>query len=178
MGAAVKLLLRGPVHLYCVLFAAISVFLEIRIFYRSYSAFLKWLTFSLFAHIGTIFVVQMNWIEVLRGIFVSSEKDFLASLTAVLGTTIVPYLLFWQPEEEVEQMNSESKEKPLVSGTSLCRRNRRIRGTKLQRHPSGGKWLYTGITQLADASPASLGRGYLEAFINQSLVPERFLLTE
>jgi hypothetical protein len=54
MGAAVKLLLRGPVHLYCVLFAAISVFLEIRIFYRSYSAFLKWLTFTLFAHIGTL----------------------------------------------------------------------------------------------------------------------------
>jgi Mn2+/Fe2+ NRAMP family transporter len=62
------------------------------------------------------FVVQMNWIEVLRGIFVSLEKDFLASLTAVLGTTTIPYLLFWQPEEEVEQMNSEPKEKPLVSG--------------------------------------------------------------
>jgi NRAMP (natural resistance-associated macrophage protein)-like metal ion transporter len=112
MGAALELLVGGPAHLYCVLFAAISVFLEIRISHRSYSAFLKWLTFSLFAYIGTIFVVQINWIEVLRGTFiptVSLEKEYLASLIAVLGTTIS----FWQSEEEVEQMKSESKEKPL-----------------------------------------------------------------
>jgi len=117
MGAAVNLLVGGPAHLYCVLFALISVALQIRIPYKSYSAILKWLTFSLFAYVGTIFVVQINWTEVVRGTFVptiSLEKEYLAALIAVLGTTISPYLLFWQSGEEVEQMESEKpKEDPL-----------------------------------------------------------------
>jgi NRAMP (natural resistance-associated macrophage protein)-like metal ion transporter len=116
MGAAVNLLVGGPAHLYCVLFALISVVLQIRMPYKTYSAILKWLTFSLFAYVGTIFVVQISWTEVLRGTFVptiSLEKECLAALIAVLGTTISPYLLFWQSGEEVEQMESEPKEDPL-----------------------------------------------------------------
>jgi len=116
MGAAVNLLVGGPAHLYCVLFALISVVLQIRMPYKSYSAILKGLTFSLFAYVGTIFVVQINWTEVIRGTFVptiSLEKEYLAALIAVLGTTISPYLLFWQSGEEVEQMESEPKEDPL-----------------------------------------------------------------
>jgi Mn2+/Fe2+ NRAMP family transporter len=75
-----------------------------------------WLTFSLFAYVGTIFVVQINWGEVARGTFIpmiSLKGEYLAALIAVLGTTISPYLLFWQSGEEVEQMESASKEKPL-----------------------------------------------------------------
>src|SRR6201987_5902917 len=116
MGAAVNLLVGGPAHLYCVLFAIISVVLQVRSPYKTYSAILKWLTFSLFAYVGTIFVVQINWAEVVRGTFVptiSLEKEYLAALIAVLGTTISPYLLFWQSGEEVEQMESEPKEDPL-----------------------------------------------------------------
>jgi NRAMP (natural resistance-associated macrophage protein)-like metal ion transporter len=116
MGAAVNLLVGGPAHLYCVLFALISVALQIRIPYKSYSAILKWLTFSLFAYVGTIFVVQINWAEVVRGTFVpaiSLEKEYLAALIAILGTTISPYLLFWQSGEEVEQMGSAPREDPL-----------------------------------------------------------------
>jgi NRAMP (natural resistance-associated macrophage protein)-like metal ion transporter len=116
MGAAVNLLIGGPAHLYCVLFALVSVFLQIRIPYQTYSGILKWLTFSLFAYVGTIFVVQINWVEVLRGTFIptiSLKGEYLTALIAVLGTTISPYLLFWQSGEEVEQTKSEPNEKPL-----------------------------------------------------------------
>ena len=116
MGAALNLLIGGPALLYCVLFALVSVFLQVRIPYRNYSNILKWLTFSLFAYVGTIFVVQIDWGEVLRGTLIptiSFKEDYLAALIAVLGTTISPYLLFWQSGEEVEQMESEPKEKPL-----------------------------------------------------------------
>ena len=70
MGAAVNLLVGGPTHLYCVLFALVSVVLQVRIPYQTYSGILKWLTLSLFAHVGTIFVVQINWPEVIRGTFI------------------------------------------------------------------------------------------------------------
>ena len=116
MGAAVNLLVGGPAHLYCVLFALVSVVLQVRIPYKTYSGILKWLTLSLFAYVGTIFVVQINWPEVIRGTFIptiSFKGEYLAALIAVLGTTISPYLLFWQSGEEVEQMESEPKEKPL-----------------------------------------------------------------
>ena len=116
MGAAVHLLVGGPAHLYCVLFALVSVVLQVRIPYKTYSGILKWLTLSLFSYVGTIFVVQINWPEVIRGTFIptiSFKGEYLAALIAVLGTTISPYLLFWQSGEEVEQMESEPKEKPL-----------------------------------------------------------------
>jgi NRAMP (natural resistance-associated macrophage protein)-like metal ion transporter len=116
MGAALNLLIGGPAHLYCVLFTLVSVILQIRIPYQTYSRFLKWLTFSLFSYVGTIFVVQINWAEVIRGTFIpaiSLKGEYLAALIAVLGTTISPYLLFWQSGEEVEQMEGEPKENPL-----------------------------------------------------------------
>jgi NRAMP (natural resistance-associated macrophage protein)-like metal ion transporter len=116
MGAAVNLIVGGPALLYCVLFALISVVLQIQIPYQTYSRILKWMTLSLFAYVGTIFVVQINWPEVIRGTFIptiSFKGEYLAALIAVLGTTISPYLLFWQAGEEVEQMESEPKEKPL-----------------------------------------------------------------
>jgi NRAMP (natural resistance-associated macrophage protein)-like metal ion transporter len=116
MGAALNLLLGGPGRLYCVLFALVSIILQIRIPYKIYSQFLKWLTFSLFAYVGTIFVVQINWAEVIKGTLVptiSFKGEYLAALIAVLGTTISPYLLFWQSGEEVEQMGNEPNEKPL-----------------------------------------------------------------
>src|ERR1700722_1918194 len=116
MGAAVNLLIGGPALLYCVLFTLISVFLQIRIPYKTYSGILKWMTLSLFTYVGTIFVVHINWLEVIRGTFIptiSFKGEYLAALIAVLGTTISPYLLFWKAGEEVEQTKSEPYEKPL-----------------------------------------------------------------
>ncbi len=116
MGAAVNLLVGGPTLLYCVLFALVSVLLEVFIPYKTYSAILKWLTLSLFAYVGTIFVVQINWNEVLQGTLIpkiSMKREYLAALIAVLGTTISPYLLFWQSGDEVEQMESTPGEEAL-----------------------------------------------------------------
>jgi NRAMP (natural resistance-associated macrophage protein)-like metal ion transporter len=116
MGAAVNLLIGGPALLYCILFSLISVVLQIRIPYQTYSGILKWMTLSLFAYVGTVFVVQINWPEVIRGTFIptiSFKGEYWAALIAVLGTTISPYLLFWQAGEEVEQMDCAPKEKPL-----------------------------------------------------------------
>jgi NRAMP (natural resistance-associated macrophage protein)-like metal ion transporter len=116
MGAAVNLLVGGPTLLYCVLFAVLSVLLEVYISYETYSAVLKWLAFSLFAYVGTVFVVQVNWTEALKGTFIpniSLKREYLAALIAVLGTTISPYLLFWQSAEEVEQMKNVPGEEAL-----------------------------------------------------------------
>jgi NRAMP (natural resistance-associated macrophage protein)-like metal ion transporter len=116
MGAAANLLVGGPTILYCVLFTTISVLLQIFVPYKTYSAVLKWLTLSLFAYVGTVFVVQIHWAEALRGTLIpnlSFKREYMAALIAVLGTTISPYLFFWQSAEEVEEMKSPPKEKPL-----------------------------------------------------------------
>jgi NRAMP (natural resistance-associated macrophage protein)-like metal ion transporter len=116
MGAAVNLLVGGPTLLYCLLFTVVSVLLEVYISYGTYSAVLKWLTLSLFAYVATIFVVQVDWSEALKGTFIpniSLQREYLAALVAVLGTTISPYLLFWQSAEEVEQMKNAPGEEAL-----------------------------------------------------------------
>ncbi len=102
--------------IFCAVFALVSVLLEVFVPYKKYSAILKWLTLSLFAYVGTVFVVQIDWKNALQGTFVpniSLKSDYLAALIAVLGTTISPYLLFWQSEEEVEQMEGVAGEEPL-----------------------------------------------------------------
>ncbi len=119
-GAAVNLLIGGPALVYCVIFAVISVLLQVFIPYKTYSAVLKWLTLSLFAYVGTVFVTHISWTEALRGTFLPSllfDRESMAALIAVLGTTISPYLFFWQSGEEVEQMHSTPKEKPLREGS-------------------------------------------------------------
>ena len=116
MGAAVNLLVGGPTLLYCFLLGTVSVLLQIFIPYPKYSAVLKWLTFSLFAYVGTVFVVEIDWAQAIRGTFVpriSLTPEYLGALVAVLGTTISPYLFFWQSAEEVEEMQSAPREKAL-----------------------------------------------------------------
>jgi NRAMP (natural resistance-associated macrophage protein)-like metal ion transporter len=116
MGAAVNLLVGGPTLLYSVLLATASVLLQIFIPYQKYSAVLKYLTLSLFAYVGTIFVVEIDWAQAIRGTLVpniSLTPEYLGALVAVLGTTISPYLFFWQSAEEVEEMQNAPREKAL-----------------------------------------------------------------
>jgi NRAMP (natural resistance-associated macrophage protein)-like metal ion transporter len=116
MGAAVNLLVGGPTPLYCVLLASISVLLQVFVPYQSYAAVLKWLTLSLFAYVATVFVVRVDWAEAIHGTFVPNfalTPKYLGALVAVLGTTISPYLFFWQSSEEVEEMESAPREKAL-----------------------------------------------------------------
>jgi len=80
--------------------------LEILVPYHRYSRILKWLTVSLAAYIITGFIIRPDWFAVLRSVAVPTirlDAGFLAAMVAVMGTTITPYLFFWQASEEVEQ---------------------------------------------------------------------------
>lgn len=116
MGDAAHLLIRGPALLYAALFAIICVALEIISPYDKYARYLKWLCLTLFAYVATIFVIHVPWKDVLYATFVPSihfNVTFATSLVAVLGTTISPYLFFWQAGEEVELEKANPKEFPL-----------------------------------------------------------------
>jgi NRAMP (natural resistance-associated macrophage protein)-like metal ion transporter len=120
MGAAVNLLIGGPTLLYCVAFAVVSVLLQVFTPYKAYSSVLKWLTLSLFAYVGTVFVTRVPWSEALRGTFLPAllfNRECMAALIAILGTTISPYLFFWQSGEEAEQMLATPRERPLREGS-------------------------------------------------------------
>lgn len=83
-----------------------SLFLEVFIPYRTYSKYLKYLAFSLFSYIIVAFVVKQDWNQVLLATFTptfSFDKKYLFNIVAILGTTISPYLFFWQASQEAEE---------------------------------------------------------------------------
>jgi NRAMP (natural resistance-associated macrophage protein)-like metal ion transporter len=117
MGDAVKLLIGGPHLLYAVLFGALCALLEVFMQYKRYVAVLRWLTVVLFAYFGTIMVVQIPWAEAIRGFLIPTfapDAAFWTTVVAVLGTTISPYLFFWQASQEVEDIRAVPERKPLV----------------------------------------------------------------
>lgn len=88
------------------LFAVGSLFLQIFISYKKYAKYLKYLTFVLFAYVISAFSVKINWIEVLQNTIIPSfhfSKEIIILICAALGTTISPYLFFWQSSQEVEE---------------------------------------------------------------------------
>lgn len=88
------------------LFAILSLFLQIFISYKKYAKYLKYLTFILFAYVISAFSVKINWGEVLSNTIIptfSFSKDTMILICAALGTTISPYLFFWQSSQEVEE---------------------------------------------------------------------------
>ena len=116
MGAALKLLTGGPALLYSAMFAITSVVLQILIPYNKYASILKWLTLALFSYVATVFVVRVDWMQTLRGAFIPRMNFDVRSTTmliAILGTTISPYLFFWQAAAEVEEVEANRHEKPL-----------------------------------------------------------------
>ncbi|MGI4880808.1 MAG: NRAMP family divalent metal transporter, partial [Janthinobacterium lividum] len=117
MAAAVKLVVGGPQLLYVALFGVISVVLETFVRYSRYVSVLKWLTLSLFAYVGVAFVVHVPWAVVARRLVVphiALTASYLTVVVAILGTTISPYLFFWQAEEEVEDVKERSGARPLL----------------------------------------------------------------
>lgn len=116
MGDAVRLLFGGYAHVYAVLLALAALALQIFIPYSSYVGILKWLTLALFAYVGTALAVHVPWRHALAGtVWPSMKMDgrTLTALVAVLGTTISPYLFFWQASEEVEDQELSPTEGPL-----------------------------------------------------------------
>ncbi len=116
MGSCVALLFGGHAVWYTAFFAGVSVLLEIFVPYTRYVNILKWLTLVLFSYVLTVLIVHVPWMHALRDTViphVSLNASYLTSLTAILGTTISPYLMFWQASEESEEISVHSSEHPL-----------------------------------------------------------------
>ncbi|HEU4708645.1 MAG TPA: divalent metal cation transporter [Methylophilaceae bacterium] len=131
MGQAMKLILGGPPHLYAVGFGLLSLVLQIFIPYRRYVRVLKWLTLALLAYVATVFVVHVPWLQVLSRSFmphITWHAEYITTVVAVFGTTISPYLFFWQAAQEVEELRLDSHAKPLIKAPMQAERNlQRIR---------------------------------------------------
>jgi Mn2+/Fe2+ NRAMP family transporter len=105
MGAAAQLVLGWGETEFAVAFAAGSMLLQVFVPYHRYVHVLKWLTLSLFAYVGVVFTVSIDWGAVVQGLFwpqAAFSREALIAIVAVFGTTISPYMFFWQSAEEVE----------------------------------------------------------------------------
>jgi NRAMP (natural resistance-associated macrophage protein)-like metal ion transporter len=116
MAAAIHLVAGGTAAAYALIFGAVSLLLQIYVPYHKYARYLKWLTWSLFAYVVTAFVVHIPWAHALQATVIPSisfKPDYLMALIAVLGTTISPYLFFWQTSQEVEEVRVNTHESTL-----------------------------------------------------------------
>jgi len=116
MGEALWLVVGGLKHEHALIFAAGSVLLQVFVPYRRYAPVLKFLTLVLFLYVATAFTVDIPWGEALLAAVwpkPSIDPDYFLMLVAVLGTTISPYLFFWQAAQEVEEMNQGKIRRPL-----------------------------------------------------------------
>jgi NRAMP (natural resistance-associated macrophage protein)-like metal ion transporter len=124
MGAALKLLIGGSAHWYAIGFGLTSIVLQIFIPFPRYAPILKALTLALFAYVATVFVVEVPWSEVLYQTVVPSisfKGEYVVAVVAVFGTTISPYLFFWQASQEVEEQRAAAGEEPLISAPEQAR---------------------------------------------------------
>ncbi len=111
-------------------FAMFIIFLEIFFRYHFYVRILKWLTLSVFSYVLAGFLVGVNWLEVIKYIAVPRlefSREYLFGIIAVFGTTITPYLFFWQTSEEVEEESLLLKKYRFLSKTNLNKRISRMR---------------------------------------------------
>ena len=117
MGSALKLLAGGPLLLYVALFGLLCALLEIFTRYARYVSILKWLCLSLLSYVACAFVVHVRWLGLAHALFfppLSARPEYVMGIVAILGTTISPYLFFWQAEEEVEDERERAGSLPLL----------------------------------------------------------------
>lgn len=130
MGAVLALIVPGPVLGFTVAFGVVSVLLEVFLSYSVYARVLKWTTLSLFAYVGVVFVAQVPLAEAAYGTFVPQftfDKPHAMALVAIFGTTISPYLFFWQAGQEVEEQHRRHIKPLHVSPRRAGAELRRIR---------------------------------------------------
>jgi NRAMP (natural resistance-associated macrophage protein)-like metal ion transporter len=117
MADATRLLIGGHGMLYVVAFGVISVTAQIFLDYKRYVSVLKWLTLSLFAYVGALAFAHISWEQALAGILVPRiawSNDYLTTIVAIFGTTISPYLFFWQASQEAEDQRVDVTKQPLI----------------------------------------------------------------
>ncbi len=131
MGAAAELLVHRGSHLFTLGFAVLSLFLQLFVPYRRYVAFLKWLTFVLLAYVAVLFTVKLDWPAVAQGLVwprTQLTPALVTAVVAIFGTTISPYLFFWQAAQEVEEVNRKAHSRPLTKAPKQAgKAMRRIR---------------------------------------------------
>ena len=131
MGEVAELVIGLDRHLMTVFFVLVTLLLQVFVPYHRYVFFLKWLTLSLLAYAAVLFTVHVPWGEVALRTFWPSfamNADAATMIVGVFGTTISPYLFFWQASEEVEDMRSRSNATSLLSDSGAAPRElRRIR---------------------------------------------------
>ena len=114
MAEVLRLVVGGSAHIYAITFGLLSLVLQVFIPYNSYVRWLKWLTLALLAYVVVVFTLHLNGLEIFRQIiqpslpFATQGRDVLLTIVAVFGTTISPYLFFWQAAQEVEDGNQQS----------------------------------------------------------------------
>ena len=130
MGEALQLIVGGGDHFHAVLFGVVTVLLQVFVPYRRLAPILKWLTLTLFVYVAAAFTVNIPWAVVLHDLVVPKiipSPAFWMMIVAILGTTISPYLFFWQASQEVEELRLQG----IVAGTEsahvLRKAKRRMR---------------------------------------------------
>ena len=125
MGEAMQLLAGGHAHLYAVGFGLLSLLLQVFIPYSRYVRALKWLTLALLAYVATVFVVRIPWQTFVSAAVLPPalpwKPAYITTIVAVFGTTISPYLFFWQASQEVEELHSHPQAHALKRTPQLAR---------------------------------------------------------
>ena len=147
MADAIQLVAGGPRHIYAVALGLTCLLLQVFIPYRRYVRVLKWLTLTLFAYVGTVFASHVPWGAVLHGTLfpgIEISPDYLLLIVAIFGTTISPYLFFWQAGQEVEELEVRQSRTP-------CTTRRRMRCAICAASISIPRWAWHSPT----SSPSS-----------------------
>lgn len=124
MGAAAQLVVGSGAVLFTIAAAAISLLLQVFIPYHRYVHYLKWATLVLLAYVGVLFSVKIDWLDFAARVAmpkISLSRDWITVIVAVFGTTISPYLFFWQTSEEVEDMEMNHQKDLKHSGRNQAR---------------------------------------------------------
>ena len=116
MGDAAQMVMGWGDHWFTIFFALFSLILQILVPYHRYARVLKWLTLTLLAYAAVVFVVKVDWTAAAIGFVVPNLEgpQAVATIVAIFGTTISPYLFFWQTAQEVEEIEDHDDEKPLI----------------------------------------------------------------
>jgi NRAMP (natural resistance-associated macrophage protein)-like metal ion transporter len=110
MGDALQLVVGGPSHVYVVVFGTACLLLQVFLTYQRYVRYLKWLTLALLSYVALVLTIHIPWHEVATHSVTphfAFTAEYLTVVVAVFGTTISPYLFFWQASQEVEELNAD-----------------------------------------------------------------------
>jgi NRAMP (natural resistance-associated macrophage protein)-like metal ion transporter len=130
MGAALAMLVGGNGGFYTVLFGILCIALEVGLSYPRYASVLKWTTLTLFTYVGVVMVAHVPWPRALRSLVVPELQwniAYATALVAILGTTISPYLFFWQAGQEIEEQRRHHVKPLCITPSAAGPELRRIR---------------------------------------------------